>query len=156
APPAAAEPYWGANQEHFLGGMPLQLGAGGKPAARQTPPPAQQQPPQQRQQPTRQAPTPPPVKPIGPNTPTATPPPPQQRPAARQTPQQRSPFLGTQQSPQQRKGGQVSTGFDGLAMGPVREADVFGGTAGGMGALGGANDDVFARRPSPKPTASGG
>ena len=138
--PPPREPFpvvWGPNQEHFLGGMPLKLNKPVKPAA-----PGQAA--------ARQG------APFMP-----APPPRATRPNART----RSPFdigpsdvpaggdLGASIPPfagKSAKAGQVTTGFDGLAMPPVRETDVFsqmgpGAFAAGLAPHVSDDDDIFSR-----------
>jgi hypothetical protein len=122
---------WGANQEHFFGGMPLNLGgAGARPPQQQ-----QSQPPRPapaaapaaaRQQPQQQVP------------PQARPP--QARPPQRGVPPQQQAF--PQRPPQQPQRGRpspfadggrgVASGFEGLAIPPVNDSDVFGQVPGSL------------------------
>ena len=138
APPppsrAPAPMVWGPNQEHFLGGMPLKLNKPTKPvgpgqaAARQgspfmpAPPPRATRPNARTRSPFDVAPPDVPATDLGASIP---------------------PFAG-----KSAKAGQVTTGFDGLAMPPVRETDVFSQMAPGAfaaGLAGGSDDDIFSR-----------
>ncbi|HEV2295356.1 MAG TPA: FHA domain-containing protein [Tepidisphaeraceae bacterium] len=129
---------WGPNQEHFLGGMPLKLnkpvkpagspGNAGAAAARQgsipQPPPRATRPNARTRSPWDIAVHDAPVEDLGTSIP---------------------PFSG--KSP---KKGQITTGFDGLAMPPVRETDVFSQMAPSVFAAGLApsideDEDIFSR-----------
>jgi hypothetical protein len=166
APPVAGGPQWagvapfnwGANQEHFLGGMPLKLGGGSAPSTPATPLP---RPPLAAPAATRQPLTDDSISMSGPaiaDRPRMGRPQPMpaQRPGPRRG--QTSPFAGGE-----ARGPQVTTGFDGLAMPPVRETDVFAPMPGSLtaGFAPGLMDDVFggnARRtmPTPQPQVGGG
>ena len=137
APRAPAPMAWGPNQEHFLGGMPLKLNKPVKPAAGAGQAAARQ------------------------NTPFMPAPPPR---ATRPNARTRSPFdIGPSDTPAENlggtippfagkspKAGQITTGFDGLAMPPVRETDVFsqmgpGAFAAGLAPHAADDDDIFSR-----------
>jgi pSer/pThr/pTyr-binding forkhead associated (FHA) protein len=135
---------WGPNQEHFLGGMPLRLEES---AARSGKAPPQGKP----TRPAAEAPrgTPPRPQKSGPKrTPFDV--------TSRDVPAEDvgstiPPYSGTN-----ARKGRVTTGFDGLAMPPVRQADVFSQMATPAsfvnGILGGS-DDVFGGKPGAMPPA---
>jgi hypothetical protein len=120
---------WGANQEHFFGGMPLNLG--GAPGRT----PQQPQPARPVQQPQR------PAAQQGQPAPAARQPQQQQRPPQRPQPPQQQQFPQRPQ-PQQGQRGRpspfadggrgVASGFEGLAIPPVNETDVFGQVPGSL------------------------
>jgi len=174
---------WGANQEHFLGGMPLSLG---DLTPRHGPPLVARAPGQTQAAPAFGAPAGP-AQPVPPARAPGADGAPQQRPSItppqQQQPPQRPPRLvpmvppqpqrrPTQKTkvpagmgliapaPNARQPRQVTTGFDGLALGGVRQVDVFSqmpvpvnrsvgdpfGGGGGGGAGGPPMDDVFGGR----------
>ncbi len=148
-PRAPVDPNWGANQEHFLGGMPLRLGdVGTQPApaplvARPVPAAPRPRPAAQPGIPAEQA------RPAAAARP--APPLPQQR--QRPTPKPRGPHAGgmglVSAPPEQAPAKQVTTGFDGLAMGSPRQVDVFSQMSpplSGDPFAGSGSTDVFGRR----------
>jgi pSer/pThr/pTyr-binding forkhead associated (FHA) protein len=158
-PRAPVDPNWGANQEHFLGGMPLRLGdVGTQPAP--APLVARPVPAAPRPKPAAQ-----PGIPAEPARPAAAakmaPPLPQQR--QRPTPKPRSPHAGgmglVSAPPEQAPAKQVTTGFDGLAMGSTRQVDVFSQMSpplSGDPFAGSGSTDVFGRKgPGAAPPAQG-
>ena len=171
---------WGANQEHFFGGMPLRLTPpSGVPKVPLTPaipmapaavapliqPPIAPPPPAVPTAPTASASASlgeddldlEPIETIAEETPPSLAPqpaPPTPQPVAPQAaPQIRRPIIAPrapQQPPAQKgkgiKGSPIATGFDGLAMPPVRETDVFAQNPGSLtaGFAPGLMNDVFA------------
>jgi hypothetical protein len=142
APPerqVAEEFNWGANQDQFLGGMPLKLTAPPRPA----PQPQQPAPVADAKQPPQPKPTPRIGANIAPDTfagggKRTIPPPKLDIPPL------------TKDS---KSATSVTTGFDGLAMPSGKQTDVFSqqpaSLSGGFGAA--TNDDVFGRRATPAP-----
>jgi predicted nucleic acid-binding Zn-ribbon protein len=129
AAPGGDAASWGANQDHFFGGMPLKLGPGSQsrpsraqpaktsaepvaPAARapSAPQPARPAPPKPQPRKPGEAPTRIPPRPVPRTGPTTT----------------ANPFADGKRRAINAGDRQVRTAFDGLAYSPVRQADVFG------------------------------